>query len=120
MRRIIIVTFASLAACHGSDDPSGPDAGVDPDADTTDEVQLSTWTRCSLAPGANDGRAECATADVPLDWDRPDGRRISLSLKRLPAGEPETGQYWILDGPPRPRLLRGRSPWGRRVDPARV
>ncbi len=100
MRRIVIVTFVSLAACHGSDNSSGPDAGGDPNADTTGAIQLSAWTSCSLAPGANDGRAECATAEVPLNWDRPDGRRISLALKRLPASEPETGQYWMLQGGP--------------------
>ena len=31
---------------------------------------------------------QCATARVPLDYDHPNGPRISLALIRLPAGEP--------------------------------
>jgi len=31
---------------------------------------------------------ECATITVPLDYDRPHGRRIELALIRLPAGNP--------------------------------
>lgn len=34
------------------------------------------------------GGFECATIRVPLDYDRPHGRRIELALIRLPAGNP--------------------------------
>ena len=34
------------------------------------------------------GGFECATIKVPLDYDRPHGRRIELALIRLPAGNP--------------------------------
>nr|WP_188195182.1 hypothetical protein [Nonomuraea sp. SYSU D8015] len=33
-------------------------------------------------------RMECATIEVPVDWARPAGRKISLDLARLPATEP--------------------------------
>ena len=39
------------------------------------------WAACGdEAPGF-----ECATAQVPLDYDRPRGAKISLALTRLPA-----------------------------------
>ena len=42
------------------------------------------WTACGdEAPGF-----ECATAQVPLDYDRPRGAKITLALTRLPASDP--------------------------------
>jgi pimeloyl-ACP methyl ester carboxylesterase len=41
------------------------------------------WTACGdEAPGF-----ECATVQVPLDYDRPRGAKITLALTRLPAGD---------------------------------
>ena len=42
------------------------------------------WAACGdEAPGF-----ECATAKVPLDYDRPHGAKITLALTRLPASDP--------------------------------
>jgi pimeloyl-ACP methyl ester carboxylesterase len=47
-------------------------------------VPRLAWTACGdEAPGF-----ECATAQVPLDYDRPRGARITLALTRLPASDP--------------------------------
>ena len=47
-------------------------------------VPKLAWTACGdEAPGF-----ECATAQVPLDYDRPRGAKISLALTRLPATGP--------------------------------
>ena len=43
--------------------------------------------RCSWTP-CRDG-FQCATVQVPLDYDRPAGTKISLSLIRLPASSPQ-------------------------------
>jgi pimeloyl-ACP methyl ester carboxylesterase len=45
---------------------------------------------------------ECATARVPLDYDRPDGRSIHLALIRLPATDPahRIGSLFINPGGP--------------------
>ena len=39
------------------------------------------WTPC-------DDGFECATATVPLDYDQPKGKQISLAVIRLPATDP--------------------------------
>src|SRR5262245_37855808 len=39
------------------------------------------WTACATAAAP----FECATVSVPLDYDQPDGERISLALARVPA-----------------------------------
>jgi pimeloyl-ACP methyl ester carboxylesterase len=54
-----------------------------------------SWTAC------RDG-FQCATVRVPLDYDRPAGAKISLSLIRLPAGSPKQriGSIFINPGGP--------------------
>lgn len=42
------------------------------------------WGSC----GPDLAAFQCATAEVPLDYDRPFGRTISLALTRLPAADP--------------------------------
>jgi pimeloyl-ACP methyl ester carboxylesterase len=53
------------------------------------------WTDCG------DG-FQCATARVPLDYDKPRGARISLALIRLPAGDParRIGSIFVNPGGP--------------------
>jgi pimeloyl-ACP methyl ester carboxylesterase len=51
-------------------------------AQATPAVPALDWTGCG------DG-FECATARVPLDYDRPNGRTITLALTRLPAADPD-------------------------------
>jgi pimeloyl-ACP methyl ester carboxylesterase len=44
-------------------------------------VPVLSWTDCG-------GGFQCATAQVPLDYERPRGRAISIALIRLPASDP--------------------------------
>ncbi|HEY3561869.1 MAG TPA: alpha/beta fold hydrolase [Kribbella sp.] len=52
----------------------------------TPPAQTLTWTECPGGPGAVG--IECATLKVPVDWDRPEGRKITLMVGRLPATGP--------------------------------
>jgi pimeloyl-ACP methyl ester carboxylesterase len=58
-------------------------------------VPQLAWQDCG-------GGFECATARVPLDYDRPSGRAISLALIRLPASDParRIGSLFINPGGP--------------------
>ncbi len=58
------------------------------------------WEACSLEPGANDGLAECASVEMPLFHTNPDGRTISIAVKRIRAKAPSRGQLWFVDGGP--------------------
>jgi len=44
------------------------------------EFRLTAWEDC-------EDDLECATLDVPLDWDEPEGETISLAVIRQPASE---------------------------------
>jgi pimeloyl-ACP methyl ester carboxylesterase len=70
----LLVSLLALPAAAGDRTASGGGAAV----------PKLAWTACGdEAPGF-----ECATARVPLDYDRPHGARISLALTRLPASDP--------------------------------
>jgi pimeloyl-ACP methyl ester carboxylesterase len=70
----LLVSVLGLPAAAGDRATSGGGAAV----------PTLAWTACGdEAPGF-----ECATAQVPLDYDRPRGARITLALTRLPASDP--------------------------------
>jgi pimeloyl-ACP methyl ester carboxylesterase len=56
------------------------------------------WASC----GAGFEAFQCATAIVPLDYDRPRGRQITLALARLPASDPSRriGSLFLNPGGP--------------------
>ena len=69
----IAVVLCLFASCSSS---SGSGAAIE----TTGAL---VWHRC--------GAIQCATLAVPLDWSRPDGAKITLSLARHPAREHRIG-----------------------------
>jgi pimeloyl-ACP methyl ester carboxylesterase len=74
MRRILVIGTAFIAVLLGFSPVARATAGPQ-------------WTTCPDAEP--DGtRAQCATIQVPLDWSRPDSKRITLQLSRMPAARP--------------------------------
>lgn len=65
-----------------------------------EEIKLDiSWQDCT--PGAQGRKVECATIQVPLDWNDPNGRRISYFVQRMPARQqPSRGAIWYLTGGP--------------------
>lgn len=57
------------------------------------------WKDCSSVYGAG---FECGILDVPLDYERPDGRTIAIALVRLPATDPSSrlGTIFLNPGGP--------------------
>ncbi len=56
-------------------------------------VDDAVWVACS-------GLLECATVEVPLDHDQPDGPLIELAMVRIPASEPARGSILFNPGGP--------------------
>ena len=56
------------------------------------------WRPCFKAKGA----FECARVEVPLDYDKPNGTKISIALTRLPAADPSQriGSLFLNPGGP--------------------
>jgi pimeloyl-ACP methyl ester carboxylesterase len=78
----------------GEPQPTDIDAGF---------VPTVTWSPCTFQGTTGSTSAECATAELPLDWERPAGRRIEVSVKRH-ISPTATAVVWFLHGGPAPRL----------------
>lgn len=67
-------------ASSAQDRTPGPSAAPSTNGASVPKI---SWRSCpkAVAPG----RYECATARVPLSYQNPDGKKISLALGRLPA-----------------------------------
>jgi hypothetical protein len=92
------LAVVALVACQSptTDDSEGAAGAL-----AAREATAVTFAPCSLVTGGSDGRAECATVDVPLDWDNPSGRRASFFVKRLRGSAPGPHkQMWLLQGGP--------------------
>lgn len=84
-----LVTGAVLAAtgCTGQE-TDGPEDGPAPSEAAPEEFteQDLDWGACEEGASGT----ECATFEVPLDYDDPDGERIEIAVKRFPSesGDP--------------------------------
>ena len=89
-------TFVDAGTSHILDTgiSDRPDAAVEPDAGTSD-LDIS-WQPCTAGIRTT---AECALIQVPLRWENPDDRAITLSLKRVRRSG-NRGQLWLLQGGP--------------------
>ncbi|AKT43699.1 alpha/beta fold hydrolase [Chondromyces crocatus] len=102
---LLTCTLAFLPACAG--DPERLEAPLDaptptpqPGPEPPAPLQL-TWSPCDLfSGGAGDGTATCTELEVPLTWDDPAGRTLTLFVKRLQATAPRRGALLLLDGGP--------------------
>jgi pimeloyl-ACP methyl ester carboxylesterase len=57
-----------------------------------------TFTSCGLTPQAV--RTQCATADLPLDYDRPNGQQVHIAVARVPAAGSRQGVLFFNFGGP--------------------
>jgi pimeloyl-ACP methyl ester carboxylesterase len=77
---------------------AGGEVSADPDTpgptDGADGTGTLDWQECG-------GGAECATLDVPVDYDQPDGDALTLSVVRVPAtGDDRIGALFVNPGGP--------------------
>ncbi|MDN5854121.1 MAG: alpha/beta hydrolase [Actinomycetia bacterium] len=99
------------SGCSGDDDSSSPDEPSDsPSATSTDSTKpadsgvaadLRPYYRQDVEWSACDA-GECATVNVPVDYDKPDDEMTELALARRPAGNPDKriGTLFINPGGP--------------------
>jgi pimeloyl-ACP methyl ester carboxylesterase len=84
-----LFTIPPSAGASASAASSGTGSAAVPELD---------WAACAEAPAP----FQCATAVVPLDYDKPKGRQITVALARLPAGDPsrKIGSLFLNPGGP--------------------
>jgi pimeloyl-ACP methyl ester carboxylesterase len=90
---VLAATLFTIPPAAGATAPASSPSGTGSAA-----VPELNWASCG--EGLED--FECATAVVPLDYDRPKGKQITLALARLPAGDPSRriGSLFLNPGGP--------------------
>ena len=92
MKKILIPALAVLLSI-----------GIVPVADAKPTVR---WHQCQTGPDDQEGKeldragAQCGELAVPLDYTRPDGRKITVAFSRLKATHDRIGAMMLNDGGP--------------------
>lgn len=90
---LLVLSGLLLGACATSDEPP-PAASNTPSADQAEQSAASSpldaYYDQPLSWGDCGKGAQCATFEVPLDYDDPDGDRIEIAVLRVPAADPTT------------------------------
>jgi pimeloyl-ACP methyl ester carboxylesterase len=89
LRRLAPFAFAPFLALVS--------AGASGCGGDVDEEPPISWGKCE-APFQSMG--ECGTLEVPLDWDAPQGEKISVFVARTKATGTPRAQLWFLQGGP--------------------
>ncbi|WP_324197075.1 alpha/beta hydrolase [Nocardia cyriacigeorgica] len=85
-----MVTALVVAGCVSSGQQDHPDDGAAQRERLVAEADAAPTPRLEWVPCGEPGleRYECARAQVPLDYARPDGETLSLAVIRRPAADP--------------------------------
>lgn len=121
---VVLMLALSLAAC-GEDDLTENDPGSETGGTGGGEGQGGTGgTVAEIGPvewaPCDTGGGECATVDVPLNWEAPDGETLPFFVRRFPTSKPESkGQLWLLQGGPGAAgwMFYEMLPWFTRMAP---
>jgi pimeloyl-ACP methyl ester carboxylesterase len=104
--RTIAAAFALVAASLVAGCGSGESPGVTTSSSTGDHPDGGgpkpvSWGACPADTGYTvEPGSECATIDMPLDHDQPEGETIPLFVARRLSGKLNAPQLWLIDGGP--------------------
>jgi pimeloyl-ACP methyl ester carboxylesterase len=105
---VVLVTGLALVVTHGTTHdntgptpvaPSGGEPATKPPSPELSRFysQQLDWSGCQDSADAGD---QCARLTVPLDYDRPSGRTITLALLKVPASGSRIGSLVVNPGGP--------------------
>jgi pimeloyl-ACP methyl ester carboxylesterase len=102
-RRVVLAALVAVLAATIYAVPSSAGATTAPSASGNGSAAVPKlhWGSCA-AEGEGLEAFQCTTAVVPLDYDKPKGRQITLALARLPASDPsrKIGSLFLNPGGP--------------------
>src|SRR3712207_2268315 len=79
---VITATLVALVPAAANADERGAPGQTEP------PVLALTWTACGQTAEATAAGVECAVADLPMDYDQPQGERVGIAVARVPATDP--------------------------------
>ncbi|HEX2076035.1 MAG TPA: alpha/beta hydrolase [Geodermatophilus sp.] len=84
-RSAAAVALAALLLGTGAP-PAGADhTGVGETPAGSQSVPQLTWADCGTGDAGVAAGVQCATADLPMDYDQPDGMQVRIAVARVPA-----------------------------------
>ena len=83
-RRWIAVAGAACTVVAGAGPAVAGDTGSPPATTTASSVTL-TWKPCSTGKDGAAAGVQCATANLPMDYDHPGRARVHIAVGRVPA-----------------------------------
>ncbi|HET9556808.1 MAG TPA: hypothetical protein VFS70_06695, partial [Actinomycetota bacterium] len=102
LRRTVLAALVAVLAATLFTIPSSAGATAPPASSSTGSATVPQldWGSCGEEPELQP--FQCATAVVPLDYDKPKGKQITLALARLPASDPsrKIGSLFLNPGGP--------------------
>jgi pimeloyl-ACP methyl ester carboxylesterase len=101
LRRVVLAALVAVLAATLFTVPSATASPPPTSGTGSAAVPRLDWGSCA-AEGEGLEAFQCATAVVPLDYDRPKGRQITVALARLPAADPsrKIGSLFLNPGGP--------------------
>jgi len=93
-----ILTIPVLAGC-GLDESAASEPAPPVAAEAAEALRGApplAWGPCA---GAADPRQQCATIEVPLDYQAPRGRKIEIAISRIPSATPDLRRGVLLLNP---------------------
>jgi pimeloyl-ACP methyl ester carboxylesterase len=93
-----VVAVATLVSGGGTA-AAGAAAATEP---LPGAVPQLMWAACGTTEPATTAGVQCATADLPMDHDQPEGARVQIALARVPATDPahRIGSLFVNPGGP--------------------
>jgi pimeloyl-ACP methyl ester carboxylesterase len=73
--------LVAVVPAVASASPAGP-------AQVAEPVPELSWAACGTTGAGTAAGVECATAELPMDYDKPGGRQVDIAVARVPAADP--------------------------------
>jgi pimeloyl-ACP methyl ester carboxylesterase len=99
-RRVAVVSTLTVLVLGAGTSVAA--AGVPAAEPLPSEVPALAWAGCGTTAAATAAGVECATADLPMDHDEPEGARVQIAVARVPATDPANriGSVFVNPGGP--------------------
>jgi pimeloyl-ACP methyl ester carboxylesterase len=88
-RHIVVLTcFSALVLGAGTSAASAGTAAGSGSGAAPEPVPELAWADCGVTDAGTAAGVQCATADLPMDYDAPDGDQVHIAVAKVPATDP--------------------------------
>jgi pimeloyl-ACP methyl ester carboxylesterase len=85
---LLLGSGPSVASASASASASGSATATAAAPGQTEPVAALAWAPCGTTSNGTAAGVQCATADLPLDYDQPAGAQVHIAVAKVPARDP--------------------------------